>query len=148
MRRVDFDCGLAAALGVSGTLYVLTRLTFDPAARPLSWPDVIILITAAASYLAAAFARGPLTRFELVRRVPGWIFVPLIGSALLVPPFYGYYRAPGAFEIKWGLVLKLLLVFTSYSSLFTACAYFSGHVMRAARKWHRGPDHRGTSILR
>lgn len=148
MRRVDFDCGLAAGLGVAGTLYVLMKLSFDPDPPPLSRGRLVVLLIAAASYLTAAAARALFTGVKLLRRAPSWAFVSLIGSAMLVVPFYGYEMIYSDAAFGWGYALKLLLIFAVYSAPFAAGAYYSGDLMRALKKWHEGPGYRGLSILR
>jgi hypothetical protein len=147
MKRVDFDCGLAAGVAVAGVLYLLMSFDSD-GPRALALSDVLLLTWAFMSYMMAAAVASLLRRNVTVGRVPSWVTVALLGSALFGEALYLERVFWGGRDFEIEKALTVLAVVTFYTAPFAAGAYYSGRVVRAVRKWHDGPDRRRLSILR
>lgn len=144
MKRVDLEVAVAAGLVVAVPLYkILTLPDYCGSPDRLTGGGAVAVLGALASYLVIPFLLRRLAGRRAVRFM--WLWIPVLGSLLIATVLHSLgVRSgdwgPGKSAMVWlGLCL--------WTAPFAAAVYYSGPLVRAARRWHAGPKE-NLSILR
>jgi hypothetical protein len=144
MKRVDLEVAVAAGLVVAFPLYkILTLPDFCGSPNHLTPGGAVALLFAIASYLVSPFLLGLFAGRRAVRFI--WLWIPVLGSLLIATVLYSL----GVRSADWGLgqSAKAWLGLSLWTIPFAAVVYYSGVLVRAARRWYEGPKE-NLSILR
>jgi hypothetical protein len=142
MRRADIKVAAAAGLSVYLPFYWLaTRPESDGTPNPLTADEVGVLLLTLAVYLLVPFIMGRASRHRLAAKIPWWLYVSVVGSAILVlagvATIVFIMREPIVVEaplIAWG-------VLTLWTMPAAAVVYYFRPVVDLIKAWNRGPDY-------
>lgn len=141
MKRSDIKVAAAAGLSVYLPLYWLaTRPDSDGSPNPLTAVEVCVLLFTLAVYLLAPFFLSLLSRYPLAARIPSWLSVPAVGSAMLVLSGVvarGVTRQPITVEDT----LTVWLVLSLWAMPASAGVYYFGAAVRLIKAFRRWPDY-------
>jgi branched-subunit amino acid ABC-type transport system permease component len=155
--RIDLTSAVAAGAGLSLMGVVLLNVSYLRTVNPQHFSDVAKLVAIATiPYLIAGLIVRWLWVKPLRRILPSWLMIACLGSLLIVISagalsFYMKTVASSApastlqtlsdftrDKVKDGLATFVAL--TLLTLPITATVYYSGSIVRAVRRWQKGPE--------
>lgn len=135
--RSEIEIAIAAALTVNLPLYwTFTRRGSEGRPNPLTFGEVGVLLLVLGCYLAVPYLAGSLRKQRVLRAVPIWFWVSVLGAALIVIADYSIGITYG---IRHGeKVAKEWFVLSVFTLPTTALVYYSGAIIDLVKKWHLG----------
>lgn len=141
MKRADIKVAAAAGLSVYLPLYWLaTRPESDGTPNPLTAGEVVALLFTLAVYLLSPFLLRLLSRYTLAARIPSWLSISVVGSAILAVAGVvaeGVRRQPVTVEDTVIFWLGLSL----WTMPASAGVYYFGAAIRSVNAFRRWPDY-------
>jgi hypothetical protein len=151
-KRKDLACAVFAGVALPTAYFGLLRISVFGRINPPSFTKIATaLLLSLSCYLAASLLA---IRLKSLRRVvPSWMFIAVMGSAVLVV-VGGVWMRPAILRLSLAEVIsdKLLdalgtiIGLSIFTLPFTAVVYYAGSIVRAIGRWHDGEGGR-VSIL-
>ena len=136
--RSHIEMAFAAALTVDLPLYwIFTRRHSDGRPNPLTLGESEVLILVFACYLVIPFLVKLFRRQHLLKIVPTWLWISILGATLIVVADYSIgirYRE----SIRLDRMAKEWLVLGVFTMPITALIYYSRAIVKLVRRWHEG----------
>jgi hypothetical protein len=133
MKCVDIEVAVAAGLAVVFPLYKILTLPEICESPNLTHGESVALLAALASYLSVPLLFGLLRGQRNARFV--WLWTSVLGSLLCAVALNCL-----VVRIGWGFGLSaaVWLVLCAWTLPFAAAVYYSGMIIRGARRRHKG----------
>jgi hypothetical protein len=151
-KRVDLACATVAGIALPAAVFGLLRISVLGRINPPGFTKIATAILLSLScYLVASLLIIWLK--SLRRIVPSWVFIAVMGSAILVV-VGGLWMRPAILRLSLAEIasdklpdaLGTIVGLSTFTLPLTAVVYYAGSIVRAIGRWHNG-DGRRVSIL-
>ncbi|HEY0099507.1 MAG TPA: hypothetical protein VGB76_11210 [Pyrinomonadaceae bacterium] len=133
--RSQIEIAIAAALSVDLPLYwMFTRRDSLGRPNPLTSGEAAVLLLVLACYLSVPYMVGSFRRRRVLRAVPLWFWVSVLGAALILTADYSIGIRYGL--STWEGVGKDWFALTVFTLPVTALVYYSGAIVGLIKEWH------------